>query len=114
MKLNPVIFLLSGFAVSAGGPLYAADGTPDAAQKNYQKALGDCEKKTGSAKSKCMNSVAEEKCKGLSGTEKSACINDAISRRPDSSGDSQGRPVDRPSEQPMAPPGDSPGGSYRR
>lgn len=104
MKLNPAILLTLGFAVSAAGPLYAADSsgsqqgqsststgmTDDATQKNYQDALDNCKKKTGAAKSKCMKSAAKEKCKDLTGTAKSTCMKDATSKHPRSSDDSSG------------------------
>jgi len=63
MKLSPAIFLALGFAVSGAAPLYAADssghpqspsstspGMTDGAQKNYQDALDNCNKKTGASK----------------------------------------------------------------
>lgn len=131
MKLNPAIFLALGFAVSAAGPLYAADSsshqqdqsststgmTSDATQKNYQDALDNCKKKTGAAKSKCMKSAAEEKCKDLTGTEKSTCMKDATSKHPRSSGYSPGMKrqqdggrTDMPGESPMGGPTDGSSG----
>lgn len=131
MKLNPAIFLALGFAVSAAGPLYAADSsgyqqgqsststgmTNDAAQKNYQDALDNCKKKTGAAKSKCMKSAAEEKCKDLTGAVKATCMKDAMSKHPRSSGESSGMKrhqdggrTDMPGGSPMGGPTDGSSG----
>lgn len=103
MKLNPAIFLALGFAVSGAGPLYAADssgnpqsssspssGMTDGAQKNYQDALDNCNKKTGASKSKCMKKAAEEKCKDMTGKAKSTCMKNATSKHPGSSGNASG------------------------
>ena len=92
MKRNTAIFLALGCALSAAGPLYAADsgGTTNDSAKTYQNAVDNCQKKTGAAKSRCMKSALKEKCKGLTGTAKSTCMKDATGGRPGSTEDSSG------------------------
>lgn len=124
MKLSPAIFLALGFAVSGAAPLYAADssghpqspsstspGMTDGAQKNYQDALDNCNKKTGASKSNCMKKAAEEKCKDMTGKANSTCMKNATSSHPGSSGNASGmkrhqdgRATDMPGGAPMEGP----------
>lgn len=102
MNSNTVIFLALGCAVSAGS-LYAADsssykhgqsgtsaGMTNDTAKSYQNALDNCQKKTGSAKSRCITSALKEKCGGMTGTAKSTCMKDRTGSHAVSPQDSSG------------------------
>lgn len=117
MKRHTVILLALGCAFSAAGPLYAADPggmTNDTTAKNYQNALEKCQKKTGTAKSRCINSALKEKCRNLAGTAKSTCMKSPTGNQPGSPEDSSGmRPQQdegRTGSPGGAPMGESPNG----